>query len=88
MLAVICGVAGLLVGAVAAWAYSTKHAQSLRDGGRVDDLRHRSQDRSREYDFVDLLASKDLHREGDVVRVLLGGRLKRERAKALGLLGG
>jgi DNA recombination protein RmuC len=32
MLAVICGVAGLLVGAVAAWAYATKHAQSLRDG--------------------------------------------------------
>ena len=32
MLAVICGVAGLLVGAVAAWAYSMKHAQSLRDG--------------------------------------------------------
>jgi DNA recombination protein RmuC len=32
MLAVICGVAGLLVGAVGAWAYSTKHAQLLRDG--------------------------------------------------------
>ena len=32
MLAVICGVAGLLVGAVAAWAYSMKHAQLLRDG--------------------------------------------------------
>jgi DNA recombination protein RmuC len=32
MLAVICGVAGLLVGAIGAWAYSMKHAQSYRDG--------------------------------------------------------
>jgi DNA recombination protein RmuC len=28
----ICGVAGLLVGAALTWAYSMKHAQSLRDG--------------------------------------------------------
>ena len=32
MLGFICGVAGLLVGAAATWAYSMKHAQSLRDG--------------------------------------------------------
>jgi DNA recombination protein RmuC len=32
MLGLICGVAGLLVGAAATWAYSMKHAQSLRDG--------------------------------------------------------
>ena len=32
MLGFICGVAGLLVGAALTWAYSMKHAQSLRDG--------------------------------------------------------
>ena len=32
MLGFICGVAGVLVGAALTWAYSMKHAQSLRDG--------------------------------------------------------
>lgn len=31
MVGLICGVAGLLVGAVLTWAFSIKHAQSLRD---------------------------------------------------------
>jgi DNA anti-recombination protein RmuC len=32
MVGLICGVAGLLVGAVVTWAFSIKHAQSLHDG--------------------------------------------------------
>ncbi len=61
--------------------------EALGDRGRVDGLGHGAQHGACEHDLVDLLAPKDLNGEGDVVRVLLGRGLERERARALGLLG-